>query len=327
MRKLFTLLLIVAAFATVNAQVDVLYICLTLGDGPNDDEAPVVEAIQAAKGGDHFNVTVLDYNEVYEDNMPTLNDADVVIVGRSVNSGDVINDPQSTLYREITAPVIHTSPWVIRGDRLGYVTGGTEHQNTDETLVVTAVIQEPSHPVFEGITDATIEWTIGYTSNITPETGDAGGTVLATTEDGRILAIIHEANVPLPANSEGRTPLGPRAYMGNGQDNVTPATYWNYADPAKEVFFNLIDYMASLSTDVETPIAKVAKLNVVNSFGEVSISAKGLNEVEIYSLTGQLVSKPVVNSNQVKVTGLSKGIYVVKANVEGASVSGKFSIY
>ncbi|MFB6318676.1 T9SS type A sorting domain-containing protein [Saccharicrinis sp. FJH54] len=328
MKKFFTLIVFfIVAYATINAQKNVVYICVTdLASGDAiESEQPVIDAIKAGKGGDYFTVTPFDASSITsEDVLTTLNAADVVIVGRSVNSGDVINDPQSEIYRKITAPVIHTSPWVIRGDRLGYVTGGTEHQNTDDAKVVQAQIQDLSSPVFDGITNSTIDWTIGYTSNLTPETGDAGGTTLAKTDDDRILLILHDANVTLPAS--GRTPLGPRAYMGNGQDNVEPATYWNYAEDGAKVFINLVAYMADQATSIAGTKTEAAQLLIVNYNGTVRISNNKLSDVNVYTLSGQLVNKPVVSNHTAEVSNLNKGVYLVKATVDNQTVTGKFIV-
>ena len=319
---LFALLFTIGAFA----QKNVIYISvvdLISGAPQEPTEQEIVDAINNIDGGGAYSVTVMDYNDVTDANLATLNAADVVIVGRSVKSDWTWTDETyRAVYIAITAPVIHTSPWVIRGNRFGYVTGNSEHQNSDDAKVVSALIQDETSPIFNGvtITDGAMDWTVGYTSDLTAETGDAGGTVLAKTADDRILLILHDANVTMPANNI--TPAGPRAYMGNGQDNVAPTNYWNFTDGAKQVFLNLVAYMAG-GPDAVSTIKLAAKLSAFAKDGAVTVSKEGLSSVKIYSIDGKLVASPSVTSNRVTVSGLKKGAYIVKADVKGSFVTGK----
>ena len=76
-----------------------------------------------------------------------LNDYDVVIIGRSVPSGNY-QDAGATAWNSISAPVIVMGGYVMRNSRMGYTTGGTI-PDTAGTVAVT--VNDPSHPIFQGI--------------------------------------------------------------------------------------------------------------------------------------------------------------------------------
>ena len=336
-KNFYTLIFALAMIcSSAFAQKNVIYITVAdiAGTAPQDaSEQQMVDDINNFNGGGTYSVTVMDYTNVTQENIGTLNAADVVIVARSVKSDYTWTDvAYRAVYIGITAPVIHTSPWVIRGNRFGYVTGSSEHQEGDANKVVSALIQDETNAVFNGvtITDGAMDWTVGYTSDLTAETADgaAGGTVLAKTADNRILLILHEAGVLLPATASRAeadqvTPAGPRAYMGNGQDQVPPATFWNFTDGAKTVFLNLIGYMADMKPSGLSTTKLAAKLSAFVKDGVVTVSKEGLSSVKIYSIDGKLIATPSVASNRVSVSGLKKGAYIVKADVKGSAVIGK----
>jgi len=119
-----------------------------------------------------------------------LNAADLVIISRSVSSGGYSNDG-ATAWNGITAPMIITGGYVLRTSRMGYTTGGTMVDTTDD---ITLTVNDPAHPIFAGIdlvdgtmvnpfagvvlypTDGTLAR--GVSTNNDPVNAD--GTVLAT---------------------------------------------------------------------------------------------------------------------------------------------------
>jgi hypothetical protein len=137
-------------------------------------------------------------------NVATLNTFDLVIVSRSVPSGNYqFNTTTQTgttaAWNGITAPMMLLGGYIIRDNRLGFMAGTTIPDVNSPS--VSLKINDPNHPIFAGVTldsnnitvnpYATIQ-TFTYTgstgtTNVTQRgisvvTGgvDAGGTILAT---------------------------------------------------------------------------------------------------------------------------------------------------
>jgi hypothetical protein len=119
-----------------------------------------------------------------------LNDFDLVIISRSVPSGDYETDPETAAWNGITAPMIITGGYVLRNNRLGFTTGTTI---PDTAGPVNLMVNNPSHPIFAGVTLDAGNTTVnpyadivtfsgsvqrGISVNTNPAAG--GGTVLAT---------------------------------------------------------------------------------------------------------------------------------------------------
>lgn len=82
-------------------------------------------------------------------NTALLNAADLVIISRSVPSGDYQDDPETAAWNGITAPTMVLGGYVLRNSRLGYTTGGTIPDTTSPALTLS--VNAASHPIFEGI--------------------------------------------------------------------------------------------------------------------------------------------------------------------------------
>jgi hypothetical protein len=82
-------------------------------------------------------------------NVALLNAADLVIISRSVPSGDYQDDPETLAWNGITAPTIILGGYVLRGSRLGYTTGDTIPDVNTAQVRLRANI--PGHPVFAGV--------------------------------------------------------------------------------------------------------------------------------------------------------------------------------
>ncbi len=77
-----------------------------------------------------------------------LNAADLVILSRSVPSGDYADDPETAAWNGITAPMMIINGYLLRNSRLGFVTAA----NIPDTAgSVSLSITDPSHPIFAGL--------------------------------------------------------------------------------------------------------------------------------------------------------------------------------
>jgi hypothetical protein len=121
-----------------------------------------------------------------------LNAADVVIIGRSVNSGNYQN-AGATTWNNVTVPIINMAGYTLRNNRLGFVTASTTP--VDTTGNVTLTVSDPTHFIFHGIplTSGTMDNPFAGLAmypdsaapaprgiSINPDPANAGGTVLAT---------------------------------------------------------------------------------------------------------------------------------------------------
>ncbi len=119
-----------------------------------------------------------------------LNTFDLVIIGRSVNSGNYELDAETAAWNGITAPMMVTGGYVLRNNRLGFTTGTTI---PDTAASVRLNVANPSHPIFAGISldgsntmvndyagIVTFSGSVqrGISVNTNPIAG--GGTILAT---------------------------------------------------------------------------------------------------------------------------------------------------
>jgi hypothetical protein len=117
-------------------------------------EAPDKGYTDLLASAGHTVTRVLTTNNPTPAHLATLNSYDLVIVGRSVNSGHY-GDPAAEAVNErtfwhtgILKPVIHMGGYALRSNRLGHTTGTTIPDTAgDIKLAVTS----PSHPIFSGI--------------------------------------------------------------------------------------------------------------------------------------------------------------------------------
>jgi hypothetical protein len=80
-----------------------------------------------------------------------LNNFDLIIASRQVNSGDYQDDPERAYWHGLTKPMIFMSGYVLRNNRLQFFTADDIPDiNNQGPVTLTAV--QPSHPIFQGIT-------------------------------------------------------------------------------------------------------------------------------------------------------------------------------
>ncbi|HVR36345.1 MAG TPA: LamG-like jellyroll fold domain-containing protein, partial [Methylomirabilota bacterium] len=78
----------------------------------------------------------------------TLNTFDLVIISRSVPSGDYQDPPETAAWNGLTAPSILMGGYILRNSRLGFTTGGTI---PDTAGPISLTVNNPAHPIFQGI--------------------------------------------------------------------------------------------------------------------------------------------------------------------------------
>lgn len=81
-------------------------------------------------------------------NVALLNEFDLVIISRSVPSGDYQDPPETAAWNGLTVPVIELGGYVLRNSRLGYTMGGTM---VDTVGPIELTVNDPAHPIFAGM--------------------------------------------------------------------------------------------------------------------------------------------------------------------------------
>ena len=196
----------------------------------------------------------------------TLNGFDVVMISRSVPSGDYESDPETAAWNGITAPMIITGGYVLRNNRLGFTTGTTI---PDTAGPVSLTVNNPSHPIFAGVSLDAGNTTVNPYANIVTFMGDVqrgisvntntvagGGTVLATIGTSGDPAFGGMVIGEWPAGAMmGTTPSdtlgGPRLVFLTGAreasgDSSETAGLFDLSPDGQTMFLNAVNYMAAI---------------------------------------------------------------------------------
>ncbi|HKS38173.1 MAG TPA: hypothetical protein VJW76_13330, partial [Verrucomicrobiae bacterium] len=218
-------------------------------------------------------------------NTNLLNAADLVIISRSVPSGDYELDAETAAWNGITAPTMILGGYVIRNNRLGYTTGGTI---PDTTNTVNLTVSNPSHAIFAGIPLDGANTMVNPFANIatftnTPQRGISvntdplagGGTLLAAISSagapagGMIIAEWQAGAVmgTTPADTLG----GHRLVFLTGSREVAGLTsegsgIYDLAPDGARLFLNAVDYMST------TRVITVNTTNQVAGAGETNLT-------------------------------------------------------
>ena len=185
-----------------------------------------------------------------------LNASDLVIVSRSVSSGQY--DPPTDWNLNVTSPMIAMSGYILRSSRLN-LTDGTSMVDTTDPLTLKA--EDPSHPVFNGITigaDNAVE----AMANVVTENGAlqrgvsintsnvVGGSLIASSTEAATMGgpVIAEWAAGATLNN-GDILAGPRMAFISGSrevDGVTSQTagFYDLTPAGETMFLNAVQYMA-----------------------------------------------------------------------------------
>jgi hypothetical protein len=228
-----------------------------------------------------------------------LNTFDLVIISRSVPSGDYQDPPETLAWNSaVTAPTMILGGYIIRQNRLGFMTGSTI---PDTTNSIKLTITDTNHPIFAGISvDASGTMLNDYANIATytnnPQRGISvvtgpvatGGEVLATvgtpedpTFGGMIIAEFPAGNVL--ANGTANTLGGDRlVFLTGSRESATPALtsegsgIFDLTPDGTKMFLNAVNYMAGLTgpTEPEPPALAITR----NAGGGITITFEGTLE-------------------------------------------------
>jgi hypothetical protein len=212
-----------------------------------------------------------------------LNTFDLVMISRSVPSGDYQSEASTLAWNtELTVPTIIMGGYVLRDSRLGFTTGGTM---PDTSGTVRLTVNDPAHPIFEGIAlDAGNTMINDYAGLVTfneilqrgisvnSDEVAGGGTVLATvgTEGDNAFGGMVLGEWPAGAtmgNVATNTLGGPRLVFlsGSREHGANPdlgipgltahgAGIYDLAADGAQLLANAIHYMAEPQLRVHAPV-------------------------------------------------------------------------
>jgi hypothetical protein len=196
-----------------------------------------------------------------------LNAFDLVIISRSVPSGDYETAAETAAWNGITAPTLILGGYIIRDNRLGLMTGNNI-LDTAEPVILT--VNEPAHPIFEGVMlDAAGTMANPFADlvsfndivqrgiSVVTDPPTTGGTVLATDPAvggiGGMVIGEWKAGAAVNPNAEGVTETlgGDRLVFLTGSrenDGLTAngAGIFDLSPDGAKLFLNAVNYMAGV---------------------------------------------------------------------------------
>lgn len=239
-----------------------------------------------------------------------LNTFDLVIISRSVPSGDYQDPPETAAWNGLTAPTMVLGGYVLRNSRLGFTTGATI---PDTGGPVKLTVNDPSHPIFDGVAlDASKTMVNTYASPVTFN-GTVQRGISVNTDPlaggGKVLATIGTAGDPAAggmvigeweagakmANAAGDTLGGHRLVFLTGSREADGLTsegsgIYNLAEDGAILFLNAVEYMTSAP-------AAGPQLSVTSANGNVTIQWSGGGTLEsAAAITGPWTPVPNATS-------------------------------
>lgn len=290
-----------------------------------------------------YNITLF-YNNSLETasqaTIDTLNNADLVIIGRTASSGD-FGGTHKEAWNAVKAPLMTLHLFTARNNRMNWLnTSGAPHYN-DPGVVLDAIITAPDDPVFDGLSvspDSLLPWCVGPYDVIDTKDGGNGQVVAISSVDSTIQFVRFDPWVEFYAGA-GDMPAGYRTMIGNGNDNTGVKNYYNFTEESRQVYLREVARMAALGqvddpTSVETPGGRVPETyqlsqNYPNPFNpttniQFQIPKDGHVTISIYNTLGQRVAtlldeslKSGVHQVTFDASHYSSGVYFYRIKAAG----------
>ncbi len=192
-----------------------------------------------------------------------LNTFDLVIISRSVPSGDYQDPPETAAWNGITAPTIVMGGYVLRNSRLGYTTGATI---PDTAGTISLKVNNAAHPIFAGVALDTQGVMVNpYANRVTFTNAVQRGISVnnnTVAGDGVVLAVVATAGDPAVngmiigewqkgatmATAAGDKLGGHRLVLLSGSREADGLTsqgsgIFDLTDDGKKLFLNAVKYM------------------------------------------------------------------------------------
>lgn len=300
----------------------------TTGENP---DVPMMRLLEE-QGYTVFPFTTFNLSTATEEQLDSLNNADLVYAGRAIGSTNFA-DANKALWHAIQAPVITSNMWALRSNRMNWYESETCENINDTTSVVTAEIIEIDDIVFDGV-ETPLEWWTGNYSQIIAEGGN--GEVLATNIDnGAILFERFESYEEFYPGSVDM-PEGERVFFGSAGDEATDAdgnkiyNYLGFTEPVKQIFLNEI---ARLTGTLKVGVDNKPELSISvypnPAVDQITVEMANMAKVEILDLTGKQIRTIEANVERLTfdVSDLNAGIYLIKvSDINNGAISKKVTI-
>jgi hypothetical protein len=173
-----------------------------------------------------------------QDTIDRLNNADLVIIGRSPMSSGY-RDVNATAWMSITSPVILNSQYIATGgpQRINWFSASkADHYNTEPETAYARVTNDTIF-TFVQYTDS-IPWCLAPHDFLAVHDSATYGDIAATWLGTNALIVQNEADSTLYPG--GPKAAGPRTYFGFGNDNVGFDNFFPLTDEAQQVYYNEI---------------------------------------------------------------------------------------
>jgi fructose-specific component phosphotransferase system IIB-like protein len=318
---------------------EIVFVSLPGKDNPDtpeeaDADKPFIDDLLALE----YTVTMVysaALSTASEGLVDTLNNADLVIIGRSGSSGDFGNNlaADREAWNAIRSPLLNLHLYTVRTSRLNWLNSNSAEHNDAVGDTIIAKIELPDDPVFAGATiaaaDSTMDWVITPSDYIVATDGGNGTVLARDAVSSNVFFVRWEPTVEFYEGA-GDIAGGHRTLIGNGNDHTTPFNYYNFTDEAKQVYLNEVARMVELPkgpVGIEgedysiVPTVYALGQNYPNPFNPVtnikfSLPKAGRTTLKIYNTLGQLVSTIVdkdmnagVHTVLFRATSISSGVY------------------
>jgi len=173
------------------------------------------------------------YNNLDATGAAALNAFDLVIISRSTNSGN-FDASIAGIWATVTKPVLNLSSYVARSSRLQFFNSA----NQDEAGGTTIVAQNPSHPIFNGVTlDANNAVEVSAVNLHVIVSNDPG--------NGALLGLTGDASNATIAEWDANTAAYSGATVFPSKRMFLAATGggFNYNEAGSKLFLNCVHYI------------------------------------------------------------------------------------
>jgi len=242
----------------------------------NAPDAPYTQLLRA---NGHTVTRVVVFDNATPETVGFLNQYDLVIISRSVNSGFFETATENAAWHGLRAPVMILGGYVLRNNRLGFTTGTTIPDTATYDLRLR--VNDPSHPIFSGIQlDANnvtvqpyatiMEWNGVVQRGISVNTDPVAG-------GGRVLAVVGSEGDPayngmiigewdkgaVMAGAGNATLGGPRMVFLTGSREAAGqsseiAGMYDLIGIGPQLFLNAVSYMAAKAPPPPPDLAVVS---------------------------------------------------------------------